>query len=555
MREAQTTVKKIRWAVFLPPWLLLIALLVLNLTNYDTFILVMDKITKWILTNFSWLFNSVTFIAVAVIVISYITPIKNVRFGGSKCRPMMKYTNYIWIILCTILAAGILLWACAEPMYHLYAPPVNVAGGPGSGDAVVWAMQTVLLEWTFSPMAIYALPALLFAFVFYNMKQKFAISSMLAPTIGTKRAEKITPVVDSVCLFALCAGMAASLGSGVLLLGGGLESLSGGGIQSSAGVWLVCGIVIIVAFVVSAASGVMNGIRILSTVNSRIYMIMGAFVFMAGPTAYLLDFMVESAGLFLNDFLKLSLWTSTSYGDGWSQNWPTFYWCCMLAWMPVSAVFIGRMSKGYSVKETIEVIFFFPSVFSFIWLVIFSGTAINFELAGYGVNEAMVNSGTAAATYAVFERLPLQIIMIPLFLLIVFVSFVTAADSNTNAMSGLCTEGLTVDDTESPVILKIVWGLTIGALCIIMLVAFDVEGLKKLSNLGGFPSAFLMIFCIVGWIKIMRNPKKYDLNKMDYEEDGRPIKSERLLEENYDPDKKSFLEKIFGKRSKTGEKD
>ena len=88
-----------------------------------------------------------------------------------------------------------------------------------------------------------------------------------------------------------------------------------------------------------------------------------------------------------------------------------------------------------------------------------------------------------------------------------------------------------------------------------MLVAFDVEGLKKLSNLGGFPSAFLMIFCIVGWIKIMRNPKKYDLNKMDYEEDGRPIKSERLLEENYDPDKKSFLEKIFGKRSKTGEKD
>lgn len=548
MAEKNTTGKKIRWAVFLPPWLLLIAILVLNLTNYETFVVVMDYVTTWILTNFSWLFNSITFIAVVIILISYVTPVRNLRFGGSKCRPMMKYSNYVWVILCTILAAGILLWACAEPMYHLYGPPANIAGGAGSGEAVTWAMETVLLEWTFSPMAIYALPALLFAFVFYNMKQDFAIGSMLVPVIGQKNAKKITPAVDSICLFALCAGMAASLGSGVLLLGGGLETLSGGAVKSEPKIWLICGIIIIAAFITSAASGVMNGIRILSTVNSRIYMVMGAFVFLAGPTAYLLDMFVESSGLFLTDFIKISLWTSTCFGDGWSRNWPTFYWCCMLAWMPVSAVFIGRMSRGYSVKETIEVIFFIPSIFSFMWLIIFSGTAINFEQAGYGINEAMLQSGTAAATYAVFEHLPLKILMIPLFLLIVFVSFVTAADSNTNAMSGLCTEGLTIDDTESPMILKIVWGLTIGALCIIMLIAFDVEGLKKLSNLGGFPSAFLMIFCIIGWVKVMKNPKRYDVYKEDYEKDGTPVKSERLREDNYDPDKKGFIEKLMDKK-------
>lgn len=458
METTATKQKKIRWAVFLPPWLLIVAILVLNLTNYDMFLKVMNLVIGWILNNFSWLFNVVTFVAVVLLVVTYFSPIKNLRFGGSKSKPMMGYSNYVWIVLCTILAAGILLWACAEPMYHLYAPPANVSAGPGSGEAVSWAMKTVFWEWTFSPMAIYGVPALLFAFVFYNMKRPFAVSSMLVPVIGDKRSEKLTPLVDGICLFALCAGMAASLGSGILLLSGGIESLSNGKIPSSTKMWILCGVLIIIAFVASAASGVMNGIRILSTINSKIYMIMGVFVFLAGPTAYMLDLMFETTGGLLGNFVELSFFTSAAYGDGWAQSWPIFYWCCYLAWMPITAVFLGRLSKGFSVKETIEVVFFIPAVFSLLWLAIFSGSSVYYELAGCGINEAMAAKGTAAATFAVLEQLPLSTITIPLFLMIVFVSFVTAADSNTNAMSGLCTEGLTAEDTESPMILKFIWG-------------------------------------------------------------------------------------------------
>ena len=538
--------KKIRWAVFLPPWLLIVAILVLNLTNYDMFLKVMNLVINWILTNFSWLFNVVTFVALILLVITYFSPIRNIRFGGSKTKPMMGYANYVWIVLCTIMAAGILLWACAEPMYHLYAPPANVAGGPGSTEAVSWAMQSVLLEWTFSPMAIYGLPALLFAFVFYNMKQPFAISSMLVPVAGSKRSQKMTPLVDGICLFALCAGMAASLGSGILLLSGGVESLSNGKIPSSTQMWIISGGIIIIAFIASAASGIMNGIRILSTIDSRLYMIMGAFVFLAGPTAYILDLLTESTGGLFGNFIELSLFTSAATGDGWARSWPIFYWCCYLAWMPVTSVFLGRISKGFSVKETIEVVFIIPALFSVLWIGIFSGSAVYYELAGKGINETMVEKGTAAATYAVLGELPLSIIMIPLFLLIVFVSFVTAADSNTNAMSGLCSEGLTADDAESPMILKFIWGGTIGALSIIMLIAFDVEGLKQLSNLGGFPAVFLMILFIVAWIKVMKDPKKYDTFKEDYDINGKPIPSKRLLskeEEKHQKENKGFFKK------------
>ena len=544
MATATAPTKKIRWAIFLPPWLLLVLLLVLNLVNLEAFMAVVNGATGWILTNFSWLFNATSFACVVMTVIAFFSPFSKVRLGGSKAKPIMSQMNFTWIVLCTIMAAGILLWAAAEPMYHIYGPPKHITGGPKSQESIAWAIQTILLEWTFTPMAIYCVPAILFAFAFYNMKKEYSIGSMLYPLLGDRVTPKVMPLVDCLCLFALVAGMGASLGSGILLLAGGAESLFG--IKSQPSTWVVAAVIIVSAFIISAASGIMKGIRILSSINSRLYILLGLFVFLAGPTAYLLDLLVEGVGLYLNDFFKISLWTSTTAGDAWSRWWPTFYWCNWMAWMPVTSVFLGRISKGYTVREAITTICIVPAMFSIIWLVLFSGTSINFELADMGINEAMKTSGTEGATYALFRQLPLAVISIPLFLLIVFVSFVTAADSNTNAMSGLCTTGLTVDDQESPMILKVIWGTTIGGLSVIMLTAAGVDGMKMASNLGGFPNVFLLVLLCISFAKVIKDPRRYDTYKEDYNEHGMPIPSQRLMPEHYDPNrKKSPIYRIF----------
>jgi choline-glycine betaine transporter len=422
-------------------------------------------------------------------------------------------------------------------MYHLYYPPSQILGGPKSQESVAWAVQTIFLEWTFSPMAIYALPAVVFAFAFYNMRKEFSIGSMLYPALGEKATKAVMPVVDCLCLFALCAGMAASLSSGILLLSGGVHSLLGLDMADpvlTRTSWIITAIVIVLAFVISACTGLMRGIRVLSSINVRVYLIIGLFVFLVGPTAYLLDFMVEGTGLYLNDFFKVSLWTSTTSGDGWSRGWPTFYWCVWIAWMPVTSVFLGRVSKGYTVREALNVTFIIPSVFSLIWLGIFSGTAINFELAGKGVYEGMQATVAASntpegATYALFQQLPLTALSIPLFLFVVFVSFVTAADSNTNAMSGLCTSGLSIEDQESPIVLKIVWGSAIGVLCLFMMLMAGIDGVKTVSNLGGFPSLFFLLGVLVSAWRLILNPYKYDLYKEDYDPVlHQPLPSERL---------------------------
>ena len=438
--------KKIKWGIFLPPWLILVAILIVSSVSYDTFTAIMTSAQNAIVMNFQWLFNSVALVATILMACCLFLPIKDVRFGGRNARPMMKYSTYVWIVLCTYLAAGIQLWACAEPLIHIYNPPANITEGAGSGAAIRWAMQTMFLEWSFSPAAIYGLPGLLFAFVFFNMKKRYSIGSMFSLTLRDGVITRISPAIECVSLFCLVCGIAASMGFGVMLLSGGVSDLFG--IPNGTYLYILCGLAIVIAFIASAASGVLNGIRILSNINSTAYFILGGIVL--------------------------------------------------------------------------------PSIFSMCWIGIFSGSAIYFDQHGVGVYDAVVTNGTEAGVFTVLRHLPLSKLTIPLFLIIAFFSFVTAADSNTNAMAGLCSEGMTTEDTEAPVILKILWGGIAGVLCLVAVFGNGTDGIKALCNIGGFPAAIMFVFFLVGWIKIMRNPAKYDVYQEDYDAQGRPIKSKRL---------------------------
>ena len=499
--------KKIRWAVFLPPWLLVVATVALSFIDYDAFVKTIDFLTSLILDHFTWAFCLLTFSCVVLVCVSFFSPIGKMRVGGDNCKSLVSYRNYLWITLCTIMAAGIMFWACAEPMYHIYQPPGAIESG--STEAIKQAMNTMLLEWTFTPMCLYCIPTLLFAFVFYNMKLPFSLGSMLTPALGEEKAKKISPLIDGICLFALCGGMSASLGQGVLLLSGGIEDYSNGFYQSSVALWCVCTAVIVAMFVISASTGITKGIKILSNVNITFYSVIVLCLFLFGPTLFVLDFGVESIGNYLNDFVSLSLFTGASGGKEWVESWPGFYWCNWLAWMPITGVFLGKVSKGFTFRQVITAVVIVPALFSMMWIILFSGTAIYLQMENGSVWAAMQSGGTEAATYVVLRSLPLSGVLIGVFLVVLLLSFVTAAHSNTNAMSGICTKGLTVDSSESPTILKIIWGVTIGGTCLIMLSTYGINGIKMLSNLAGFPDALLMIFFMVSWIKILKNPEKY----------------------------------------------
>lgn len=526
----------IRKLVFWPPWILLVAVAVVSFINNESFLKYLNLITGWILNYFAWGFNGLALFCVITVIMVYFSPLGKVRIGGRKACPIMKYSNWLWITLCTTVAAGILFWACAEPLYHLYAPPAAAGVVPGTPEAALFSMEVMFLEWTWSPYALYAVATLAFAFAYYNMKLPNTLSAPLALALGT-RVQKWSAIVDVICLFALTAGMAGSMGTGILSISGGLESVTG--VKSAPGLWAVVGIVAGALFVVSSITGVMKGIKLLSKLNMYVFFLLLALFFLFGPTAFMLNTAAESLGAFFSDFFRLSLMTGDLFGDGWARSWPNFYFCNWLAWTPICAVFLGKIARGYTIRDAIRCNFFFPSIFSTLWIGLFSTASIFYEMNGGGLSAVLAQSGAESVVYAVLRRLPLSTLIIPLYIFIIFISFVTACDSNTSALSGLCVSEDADERQESPAWLKIVWGATITLIAWIMISSAGIDGIKAVSNLGGFPNMFLVLIMAAGLWRVSRRPGRFDAHKEDYDQEDLPLPSRRLTPEECDQKQQS----------------
>lgn len=493
-------------AVFWPPFIFLLIATAYSIIDQVGFLASAEGINNWILQHFDWLFSWSTLAFLLLLFIIYFSPLAKVKIGGKNAVPILTKWKWFAITLCTTVATGILFWGSAEPLFHLHGPPEGIA--PGSMAAREFAMSSMFMHWTFTPYGIYTTAALLFALSYYNMKQPFSLASLLYPLLGKRAYGGIGIATDVICLFALVAGMAASLGAGILTLSGGLHKVFG--LEQTEFLTAMIAIAIVTVFIISAASGLQKGIRILSDINIRAFFVIAAFVLVFGPTREM--FLIGGEGLwnYIQTFFQRSTGLGSNISEEWSHSWTVFYWANWMAWTPISALFLGRLGVGYTVRDFIHFNLVFPSLFGGMWMIIFSGAALSLDMGGTGnvLYEVLNTQGEENVIFAIFSQLPLSNLISIFFVLTIFISYVTAADSNTSAMSGISAKGINPENPEAPLSIKIAWGLMIGAVSYIMITFAGVDGIRMTSNLGGFPALFLVICVAIGLVRVLIKRKE-----------------------------------------------
>ncbi|MCA1021097.1 BCCT family transporter [Halobacillus litoralis] len=498
----------LRHAVFWPPFLLLVGAATLSLVKKDVFVRVTTDANDWVISELGWLFSVGGILMVGGCIAAYFSPIGKVKIGGEKAEPKLGMVSWFAIALTTTIAT-LTFWSLVEPIYHLSQPPESLGIEPHSSEAALFSLSTMFLHWTITPYAIYTVPTIVFAFSYYNMKKPYSLSSPLAPLLGDKvLSGRVGTVVDSISLYTLAAGMAASMGTSILNLSGGIHFVSG--VESTPFLWAIVAAVVMLTFVISSSTGLMKGIRFFSNINMRAFVLLTIFVFIVGPTSFLLNAGTESFGYFLTHFFEKSLFTGQLSNDPWPGGWTTFYWASWFAWAMIISLFLGRIAYGYRVKTVILVNFVFPALFGALWITVFGGTAIFQDLNGGALSELLAGSGPETVLYGVFTALPWSQLIIPFFIFIVFVTFVTACDSNNAAMSGISSHGISPENPEPSTVIKIVWGVTVSIIAWTMISFANIDGVKMLNNLGGVPALFLELLVFGSLMKIMRNPAAYD---------------------------------------------
>ncbi len=379
-------------------------------------------------------------------------------------------------------------------MFHVNKPPAFAGVDARSDGAARFALSSMFMHWTITPYAIYTVPALAFALAHYNLGRPYSLSGPLSILFGRAALGKAGDVIDAVGLYALVAGVAASLGVGVMTVAGGLELAAG--ITDSAILRFTIVVAIVLIFVVSSISGIRRGIKLLSDFNIKFFFVLAIFVFAAGPTGEILKLGAVSLVDFVVNFVPTSLAFGPRAGDQWTRDWTVFYFANWLAWAPITAMFLGRISIGYTVREFLLFNLAGPAAFGALWMTIFGGAAIEIDAqTGGALTAALNDKGPESVIYTLFEALPLAGLVAVAFVILTFVSFVTAMDSNTHSITGVCLKQNAPGGQHghTALALKIFWGALMGAVAWVMTSTTGIDGVRMLSNLGGLPGLFILI--------------------------------------------------------------
>ncbi|AFT68431.1 BCCT transporter [Alloalcanivorax dieselolei B5] len=424
--------------------------------------------------------------------VAFVSPLGKVRIGGATAEPIYSPFRWFSVSLTTVIAMGILFWAVAEPVVHFHEPPAFSGARPGSDGALRFALSSVLVHWTLAPYAIYTVAALTFALGFHNHGYGFSIRALLRPLFGDRFQGRFGELVDGLVLFSVVVGMSAVLSGGLLLIGDGLRVLFD--IPKSSMIYALAASCIIAVALLSAATGLRGGIQLLARMNAVLFIALMLYLLLVGPGGFILRAGGDALVTYLSDFFPRHLMTREPANSQWSAKWTTAFFASWFAWAPLSCLFLGKIAQGYTVRQFILVNLVLPSAFGILWFSAFGASALYFDIQDHGaLYQVYKDEGLAAISYQLFSYLPGSFTLGLFFIFACLISFITAADSNTDAIGGLCTRAVTAEDMTSPFAIKLLWGAIIGAVGWGSATYLGVDGIKMLANLAGLPGLIIVL--------------------------------------------------------------
>ena len=455
----------------------------------------------WTMENTGWLFVVTSSSFVIFVLWLAVSRFGAIPLGRDGEEPEFKTVSWIAMMFSAGMGIGLMFYGVAEPLSHLVTPPPGT-GAPGNAAAMQTAMATTLFHWTLHPWAIYAVVGLAIAYGVYRKGRLQLISAAFEPLIGARANGPLGKIIDMLAIFATLFGSAASLGLGALQIRSGLNIVTG---ISATGNAVLIGIIVVltIAFIFSAVSGVAKGIQWLSNINMVLALTLAAFVFIVGPTVFILNVIPTALGSYLQDMAMMSARTGAEGAsvDAWLQTWTVFYWAWWLSWTPFVGMFIARISRGRTIRQFVTGVLLVPSVVSLIWFAIFGGAAISIQqggvdLAGEGTTEGQL--------FTLLDQFPFTTVASVLVIVLVAIFFVSGADAASIVMGSLSERG-TIEPSKPMVIF---WGAATGAVAAVMLLVGGddaLTGLQTLTILAALPFVLVMLGLAVALVKDLRN--------------------------------------------------
>ncbi|MBQ4392639.1 MAG: BCCT family transporter [Prevotella sp.] len=269
-----------------------------------------------------------------------------VRLGGGNTP---QYGNFIWgaMIFTSALAADIMFYSLSE--WAMYASDPHVKA---MGSMQVWAPTFPLFHWGPIAWCFHMMLAACFGFMIHVRKrERQRFSEACRPVFGSKMDGYLGRIIDIIALLAMLAGIATTFSLATPLLSAAICKVFG--LNDSVILTIIILIVIAILYTLAVWFG-MKGISKMAKWCMYFFFTFLAYVFLLGGEArYILETGFQSMGNLVQNFIGLSTTLDPLRETSFPQNWTLFYWAYWMAWTIGTPFFIGMISKGRTIKNTI----------------------------------------------------------------------------------------------------------------------------------------------------------------------------------------------------------
>jgi len=363
------------------------------------------------------------------------------------------------------------------------------------------AMQIAYFHWGFHIWAIYGVVGLSLAYFAFRHGLPLSIRSTLYPIIGERIHGPIGHTVDVFAILGTMFGIATSLGLSVSQINAGLNYLLPDIIPVNTTVQVIAIALVTAAALVSVLAGMDKGVKRLSILNMLLATALMLFVFVVGPTIFILNAFMENTGSYLGNIVERTFSLQAYENSNWIGSWTLFIFAWTIAWAPFVGLFIAKISRGRTIREFVLGVMLVPTFFTFFWFSVFGDTALHMIMVdGYTSLISEVQNNQAIALFKLLENLPFTEFVSSLTILLIITFFVTSSDSGSLVIDSLAAGGR----SDTPWWQRSFWVVTEGAVAAVLLLAGGLEALQTAAIVSALPFAIIILISMFGMWRALR---------------------------------------------------
>lgn len=422
----------------------------------------------------------------------------SIVLGGQEEKP--KYSFFAWgsMMFTAGLAADILFYSFSEWILYAVDPYIAQLGGYRT-----WAGVFPLFHWSLIPWAFYLVLAAAFGFMLHVRKRdRQRYSEACRPVLGKYTDGLPGRIIDLLAVFALLAGTATTFSLATPLMASIIHALFGGEMNLTA-VTIVILIITCVVYTYSLLHGI-RGISLLA--NGCIYMFFGLLAYVlvfGGQTRYIIENGIASLGTMIQNFLQLATYTDPERTTSFPQNWTIFYWAYWMVWCVAAPFFIGSISRGRTIRQTILGGYGFGVGSTIISFVILGNYSMGMQVSGKMdfLAEYLSSGDLYSLIIGIIETMPGAPFVLALVLVTMVAFYATSFDSI--ALIASCYSYHRLGEEESPHrLIQLMWCILLILLPIALVFSeSSMSNLQSVSIIAAFPIGIVMILIAVSFLK------------------------------------------------------